>query len=138
MSLRILDLESRLCPRKKLVIGVVYGKAGETEEQMFLQSSSPKFEKFLSVLGDVFEVGSPLFMGSFLGGFNDADAGQNFVYTSWAGFEIILQVAPFLDPARQRQHIGNCTTLIFYKVLSTDGCCNWFSKPLFSGGRRIS
>ena len=146
VSLRILELETKLCPRKKLVIGVVYGRANESEEQMFLQSSSPKFEKFLSVLGDVCEVGGSSFMGSFLGGFNESDAGQNFVYTSFAGFEIVLQVAPFLDPARQRQHIGNCTTLIFYKEggmenFSFRGAVNSLAlvvKPIESADRKGS
>ncbi len=116
-SLSILELETRLCPRRRITIGVVYGKGQETEEQMFLQSSSPKFEKFLSFLGEVFEVGCPTFPSAsgFMGGFNESDVGQNFVYTCFAGFEIVLYAAPLLDPARQRQFIGNCVSLIYYK-----------------------
>lgn len=113
---RLLELEAKLMPRKRISVGVIFGKKGqETEEEMFLNASSSKFSVFLSALGEKVTVGRD--WPGWLGTFDSVnDEGQEFVYGSWLGFEICFHVAPYLDPQRQRQCIGNDSVLIFFGV----------------------
>ena len=117
ITAKLLELEARLQPRRRLHVGVLYGnKTEKTEEQMMSNGTpSNKFNRFLSLLGERFEV-SEHFPGSTMGGFHSQDdKGQTFVYTSWFGFEFVFHVASLLDPLRQRRFIGNDTVLIYFK-----------------------
>lgn len=114
IPMRLLELETRLTPRKRISVGVILGKADQTtEEEMFTNPSDKSFEKFLTILGEKIQIGKfPGWTGTLRGG---DDNGIFCIYTCWMGFEFIFHVAPFLDAQKQRQHIGNDMCLIIWK-----------------------
>lgn len=114
IPMRLLEMETRLTPRKRISVGVIMGKAEQsTEEEMFANQSCKSFEKFLGILGEKIQIGKwPGWTGTLRGG---DDNGIICYYTCWMGFEFIFHIAPFLDPQKQRQHIGNDMCLIYWK-----------------------
>lgn len=100
----LLGLECRLGLGKRLTIGVIYMKSGQSEEEAFQNKSSKSFDTLLNILG--YRV--PL---KDWRSYNGGLSGSHIHYSSWRGFEIVFHVATELNKEAQRQYIGNdkCT-----------------------------
>ncbi len=110
----LLALEAKLALRPRICIGIVLGLTGQTKEaEMFENTSSvPEFDAFLGALGERIDVAKwRHWRGTFA-----ANEQQEAYYCAWRGFEIVLHVSTAMDAAKQRQHIGNDTVLIYYKM----------------------
>ncbi len=110
---QLLALEAKLGTRPRFCVGVVLGLAGQTKEAEMFENTdmTPEFEAFLDVLGEQVEMDKWRHWKGTLNG----DESVRAVYTCWRGFEFVFHVSTFLDAAKQRQHIGNDTVLLFYK-----------------------
>jgi hypothetical protein len=110
----LLALEAKLAMRPRICVGVILGLPGQTKEaEMFENTSTvPDFEAFLNVLGERIEVSKwRHWRGTFA-----ANEEQAAYYCAWRGFEFVFHVSTLMDAAKQRQHIGNDTVLIYYKT----------------------
>lgn len=110
----LLALEAKLATRPRFCVGVVLGLPGQTKEAEMFENSTmpPEFDAFLGCLGERIEVSSwKHWRGTFAAGEEQAA-----YYTSWRGFEFVFHVSTLMDATKQRQHIGNDTVLIFYKL----------------------
>lgn len=110
----LLALEAKLGMRPRLCVGVILGLEGQTKEADMFENREmvPEFEAFLDMLGERFEVPS---WRAWRGTFSSGEV-QTAYYASWRGFEFVFHVSTLMDAAKQRQHIGNDTVLIYYKM----------------------
>lgn len=131
---RLLEIKDAICQNDLLVLeeqegfvhckfGVLYGKKGQiTDDDMFSnEQSSPEFERFYRVLGDVKKLKG---FNGFRGGLdvNNGSTGDELVHTTEFGKEIVFHVSTLLpynkhnrQQLERKRHIGNDICVIIYQ-----------------------
>ena len=113
-------------------VGVVFGKEGQTEEEMFgngfysyfsivslflvecfPKETTPEFEKFLEILGEKIEIKG---WSGFRGGLSDENTAY---HTMFDDYEILFMPTVLMNKDEQRQHIGNCKVMIYFMESGT-------------------